>query len=299
MTAARAAKLDALGFAWELSAVAISKQRSKGCRDNAGWQAHLAKLRKYKRAHGDCNVPQGWAEDKLLGGWVKNQREYKKKLDRGEPSVGMTAARVAKLEALGFAWKPAAAAKERPAALVEAAPSRSKETATRAPARAAEHVAAAAGRDQPAEVGPSAVTRHPPGAQKKRPAKRALAPAAKRHSKQTGQTPLGFAAVKQEPTSVDDAPFNTASMLGSHNGVAIKLEPPELKQRPLPLEDRQRLAAMVRPGYSLEYGFHTCDDGDSTSGGGALSWIAGSAVKPIGKRGVSKGQGRRLVVGAF
>jgi hypothetical protein len=24
---------------------------------------------------------------KLLGGWVKNQREYKKKLDRGEPSL--------------------------------------------------------------------------------------------------------------------------------------------------------------------------------------------------------------------
>jgi len=84
-------------------------------------------------------------------------------------------------------------------------------------------------------------------------------------------------------------------MLGSHNGVAIKLEPPELKQRPLPLEDRQRLAAMVRHGYSLEYGFHTCDDGDSTSGGGALSWIAGSAVKPIGKRGVSKAGGWWLV----
>jgi hypothetical protein len=36
MTAARAAKLDALGFAWELSAAVISKQCGKGQRDDAG-----------------------------------------------------------------------------------------------------------------------------------------------------------------------------------------------------------------------------------------------------------------------
>jgi hypothetical protein len=163
MTAARAAKLDALGFAWELSAAAISKQRSEGRRDDAGWEVQLAKLKKYKRKHGGCNVPQGWAEDPPLGRWVKTQRQGKRALDRGEPSEGMTAARVTQLNALNF-WKPAAAAKERPAAFVKAAPSRSREAATRAPARAAERAAAAAGRDQPAEFGPSAVARHPPGA---------------------------------------------------------------------------------------------------------------------------------------
>jgi hypothetical protein len=104
MTAARVAKLDALGFAWELSAAAISKLNSKGHRDDAGWEAHLAKLKAYEQQHGDCNVPQGWAEDPPLARWVKNQRAFKKKLDRGEPSEGMTAARVAKLEALGFIW---------------------------------------------------------------------------------------------------------------------------------------------------------------------------------------------------
>jgi hypothetical protein len=150
MTAARAAKLAALGFVWSVT--------------DAGWEAQLAKLKAYKCRHGDCNLPQGWAEDPGLGSWVKKQRMCKKALDRGEPSEGMTAARAAKLEALGFTWKPAAAAKERPAALVEAAPSRSKETAMRAPARAAEHAAAAAEPDQPAGVGPSAVARHPPGA---------------------------------------------------------------------------------------------------------------------------------------
>jgi hypothetical protein len=106
MTAARAAKLDALGFAWELSTVATSKQRSEGNRSVAGWEAQLAKLQGYKARHGDCNVPRGWAEDPGLGNWANTQRTYKKKLDRGEASGGMTATRVARLEALGFAWAP-------------------------------------------------------------------------------------------------------------------------------------------------------------------------------------------------
>jgi hypothetical protein len=103
MAVARAAKLDALGFAWELSAAAIGKQLSKGGRDHAAWEAQLAKLKVYKRRYGDCSVPKSWAEDKPLGRWVNKQRTFTKKLDRGEPSGGMTTARAAKLEALGFA----------------------------------------------------------------------------------------------------------------------------------------------------------------------------------------------------
>ena len=49
-------------------------------------------------------MPQGWAEDKPLGSWVMSQRSRKRKLDRGESGDGMTAARVARLDALGFAW---------------------------------------------------------------------------------------------------------------------------------------------------------------------------------------------------
>jgi hypothetical protein len=110
MTAARVAKLDALGFAWELSAAVVCNMRSEGSRDNAGWEAQLAKLKAYMRRHGDCSVPQGWAEDPPLGRWVQKQRTCKKALDRGKPSEGMTAARVAKMEALGFAWELSAAA---------------------------------------------------------------------------------------------------------------------------------------------------------------------------------------------
>jgi cobalamin biosynthesis protein CobT len=103
MTAARVAKLDTLGFAWELSAA-----------NDAGWDAQLAKLRAYKAMHGDCNVPRSWAEDLTLGEWVKGQRYRKKKLDRGEPGKGMTAARAAKLEALGFVWELSTAAPNNP-----------------------------------------------------------------------------------------------------------------------------------------------------------------------------------------
>jgi hypothetical protein len=42
------------------------KARSEGLRD-ASWAAQLAKVKKYKRRHGDCNVPQRWAEDSKLG----------------------------------------------------------------------------------------------------------------------------------------------------------------------------------------------------------------------------------------
>jgi hypothetical protein len=122
MTAARAAKLEALGFAWELSVTEQQrKQRSKGSQetgsqvnskesqDDAGWEDWVAKLVQYKRMHGDCIVPRRWVEDPPLGRWVCHQRKCKKKLDRGEPSEGMTAARAAKLEALGgFAWELAA-----------------------------------------------------------------------------------------------------------------------------------------------------------------------------------------------
>ena len=78
---------------------------SNGVRDS--WEAQLAKLEAYKRSHGDCNVPVTWAKDPRLSKWVRHQRTRKKALDRGEPSERMTAARAAKLDALGFTWAAA------------------------------------------------------------------------------------------------------------------------------------------------------------------------------------------------
>jgi hypothetical protein len=71
------------------------------------WEAQLARLAAYKVAHGDCNVPQGCRGDNpRLAGWISNQRQYKRRLDRGEPSKGMTAERAARLTALGLVWDP-------------------------------------------------------------------------------------------------------------------------------------------------------------------------------------------------
>jgi hypothetical protein len=105
MAAARVAKLASLGFAWELSAAELSERNGKACRDDAGWEAQLRKLEQYKWRHGDCNVPRSWAEDPALSIWVMAQRGCKRKLDRGDRRPKITAARVAKLDALGFAWK--------------------------------------------------------------------------------------------------------------------------------------------------------------------------------------------------
>jgi hypothetical protein len=98
MTVERAARLAALGFAWTLGQTGAAPKA-------ADWEAQLARLAAHKRRHGDCNVPQGWSEDPRLGRWVTNQRNRKRKLDRDEPSEGMTAARAARLTALGFAWE--------------------------------------------------------------------------------------------------------------------------------------------------------------------------------------------------
>ena len=67
-------------------------------------EAKLTKLKAYNQRHGDCSVPKGWAEEPRLATWVSAQRQYKKKLDRGDPSKGMMVAWVAKLDALGFEW---------------------------------------------------------------------------------------------------------------------------------------------------------------------------------------------------
>ena len=61
------------------------------------WEQRLADLSAFKAAHGHCNVPSGYEEDPSLAVWVFNCRRQRKqgKLD---------AARVERLDAIGFAW---------------------------------------------------------------------------------------------------------------------------------------------------------------------------------------------------
>jgi hypothetical protein len=65
----------------------IVRNGDRGSTPNEGaWEEKLARLAAYKAAHGDCNVPQGWAEDPKLARWVGTQRRCKKALDHGDPS---------------------------------------------------------------------------------------------------------------------------------------------------------------------------------------------------------------------
>jgi hypothetical protein len=77
MTAARAAKLHALGFAG---------MSSKEAKDTERWEQNLARLAAYAAEHGDCDVPARWTEDPQLGNWVRVQRQCKKAMERGGPS---------------------------------------------------------------------------------------------------------------------------------------------------------------------------------------------------------------------
>jgi superfamily II DNA or RNA helicase len=65
----------------------------------ARWNENIAELIAYKKAHGDCNVPNYSGP---LGTWVSELRKHRRK---GK----LSSERIAQLEALGFCWDPFAA----------------------------------------------------------------------------------------------------------------------------------------------------------------------------------------------
>ena len=85
ISADRIARLEALGFEWDLLA--------------AAWEENFAALAAYKDQYGDCRVPQKWSENPSLGSWVSNQRSAYK---AAPPKI--SADRIARLNALGFDW---------------------------------------------------------------------------------------------------------------------------------------------------------------------------------------------------
>ena len=66
------------------------------------WLHHYEQLKKYKEAHGNCDVPRKH-ETRALGVWVKYQR-YKYRLVREGKSLGLDDDRIRKLESIGFRW---------------------------------------------------------------------------------------------------------------------------------------------------------------------------------------------------
>jgi len=64
---------------------------------DASWVACFVDLMAYQHAHGHCRVPRGWRENRLLPGWVRNQRRLRE---------GMAVQRRKLLERIGMDWSP-------------------------------------------------------------------------------------------------------------------------------------------------------------------------------------------------
>ena len=81
----RAARLEALGFVWDLLA--------------AAWDESYRRLEAYRAEHGNCLVPKSYVtpDGDKLGSWVHKQRMTRKGMHGG-----LSEERTARLEALGF-----------------------------------------------------------------------------------------------------------------------------------------------------------------------------------------------------
>jgi hypothetical protein len=76
--------LDELGFSW--------KQRERG-----SWEDRLAEVAEFKERNGHCEIPLNFPENPKLGRFVNAMRSQRN-------SGKLAADRIAKLDALGFAW---------------------------------------------------------------------------------------------------------------------------------------------------------------------------------------------------
>jgi len=89
MTAERIAKLNNLGFDWDVASEV--------------WEIRLQDLQDFHQTHGHCRVPYKYPENPSLGIWVSKMRGQFKKWESGKKS-SMTAGRIANLNNLGFDW---------------------------------------------------------------------------------------------------------------------------------------------------------------------------------------------------
>jgi len=84
LSSAQKEQLNELGFDWYPQ--------------DAAWEMMFSELKRYKKEHGDCHVPDKWPLNRRLGSWVGTQRAFHK-------NGRLAAERKARLDALGFRWK--------------------------------------------------------------------------------------------------------------------------------------------------------------------------------------------------
>ncbi|OEU21523.1 hypothetical protein FRACYDRAFT_180401, partial [Fragilariopsis cylindrus CCMP1102] len=87
----RIQQLESMGFEWRIRPVALK------------WIDRYQELVQYKNANGDCNIPQKFNPNPILGKWVMKQRGFYYDKVRGRKSP-LTYERQEKLESIGFCW---------------------------------------------------------------------------------------------------------------------------------------------------------------------------------------------------
>ena len=85
LAADRIARLEALGFEWNVLA--------------SDWELYFSKLQSFKSQNGHCRVPSGRKDDIKFETWIGRQRRFYL-TGRLPPD------RIARLEAIGFEWRP-------------------------------------------------------------------------------------------------------------------------------------------------------------------------------------------------
>ena len=97
LRADREARLDALGFPWDMSAYRTVRP-APSPKLEARWQHRLEQCVRFRERFGHCSIPRPFPEDPGFSDWAHNQRGLKA---RGQ----LSAERSARLEAIGFAWE--------------------------------------------------------------------------------------------------------------------------------------------------------------------------------------------------
>jgi hypothetical protein len=104
LSPARIARLDRLGFSWNIKNITLQLEHPSGAYVeqvkalNDNWDRHFAELAAYVKQHGHCRVPAQEPRWAFLYQWIRRQRKQAR-------AGVMPAQRRAQLERLGFPWE--------------------------------------------------------------------------------------------------------------------------------------------------------------------------------------------------
>ena len=95
MSDERIPQLEKLGFKWNSDSQLTL---------TIAWNEQLSEIMEFKQRWGNCDIPQNYTKNKILGCWVSNKRR-KYKLSKIRKMSFISDERTLKLEKLGFQWE--------------------------------------------------------------------------------------------------------------------------------------------------------------------------------------------------